>query len=280
MNKEDKKDGKENLEKQEKDDSNDVQMRPCKSAEKDRAYSQSDSPHHGHQTTSHYHHHHHNLRYQEHHHSQHEHHGQHGQHHKSLSKAKRNETSQPQAILLPHARAGQNRYSVNERTKYPKLNGADLYVVRIGRTEHVSQKKQPRKTLGEKEIESCSMSTIQDSMDLVERPSTGSLHDELRFPEPRVAHSEPKDGSKKFDCSMIRASRPCYRCIEHMHAVGIKRVFWTNERGQWEGQKVRELYDAFDNLTTDGIKDGVAGSGAFVTKHEVLMLHRTMGRSS
>lgn len=73
-----------------------------------------------------------------------------------------------------------------------------------------------------------------------------------------------------------------------MHAVGIKRVFWTNDGGEWEGGKVRDLVDALDcsmQSTGDGAAEGGGagggpmGNGVFVTKHEVLMLKRMMGQS-
>ena len=71
-----------------------------------------------------------------------------------------------------------------------------------------------------------------------------------------------------------------------MHSVGIKRVFWTNDAGEWEGGKVRDLVDALDR-SMEGVADGGGGgtgggggplgNGVFVTKHEVLMLRRLMG---
>ena len=62
-----------------------------------------------------------------------------------------------------------------------------------------------------------------------------------------------------------------------MHAVGIKRVFWKNADGEWEGAKVRDLVDALENGNGEpGHGDG-GKKGVFVTKHEVLMLKRTMG---
>ncbi len=65
-----------------------------------------------------------------------------------------------------------------------------------------------------------------------------------------------------------------------MHSVGIKRVFWTNENGEWDGGKVRELVDALENAgSSDGVACGSgdnAVGGLFVTKHEVLMLRRLM----
>lgn len=69
-----------------------------------------------------------------------------------------------------------------------------------------------------------------------------------------------------------------------MHQVGIRRVFWTNDAGDWEGGKVAELMDALDAgmelaaSSTHG--GGPLGNGLFVTKHEVLMLRRMMGAMS
>jgi hypothetical protein len=67
-----------------------------------------------------------------------------------------------------------------------------------------------------------------------------------------------------------------------MHAVGIKRVFWTNADGEWEGAKVRDLVEALEKgIEGDGDGDGPGtgqeNKGVFVTKHEVLMLKRIMG---
>ena len=63
-----------------------------------------------------------------------------------------------------------------------------------------------------------------------------------------------------------------------MHSAGIKRVFWTNAKGEWEGAKVQQLVDA---LESGGAADGDGDEGkvnsVFVTKHEVLMLKRMMG---
>lgn len=63
-----------------------------------------------------------------------------------------------------------------------------------------------------------------------------------------------------------------------MHAVGIKRVFWTNAVGAWEGAKVRELVEALDG---GGGVEGAEGTGGekgmFVTTHDVLMMQRVMG---
>ena len=54
-----------------------------------------------------------------------------------------------------------------------------------------------------------------------------------------------------------------------MHTVGIKRVFWTNNNGEWEGAKVRDLMDTLDLVGTsssevndnDAVTGGAAGTG-------------------
>lgn len=61
-----------------------------------------------------------------------------------------------------------------------------------------------------------------------------------------------------------------------MHSAGIKRVFWTNADGEWEGAKVQVLVDALES-GGDGDADEGKASSLFVTKHEVLMLKRRMG---
>jgi hypothetical protein len=64
-----------------------------------------------------------------------------------------------------------------------------------------------------------------------------------------------------------------------MAFVGIKRVFWTNDTGNWEGAKVRDLVDALDRLGSEHPSDANAALNRFfVTKH-VLMLRRMMGDS-
>ncbi len=105
--------------------------------------------------------------------------------------------------------------------------------------------------------------------------SDGSLHDELlQGKEPKPSSSSSSSSSSLLSCCprldtaghVVSESRPCYRCVSYMHSVGIKRVFWTNADGQWEGAKVRELVDSLEDT------DGQLGKSVFVTKHEVLLL--------
>jgi len=72
-----------------------------------------------------------------------------------------------------------------------------------------------------------------------------------------------------------------------MHSVGIRRAFWTNDQGEWEGGKVRDLVDGMEGSMARNAEGGAGGVGAgggpmenglFVTKHEVLMLRRLMGK--
>lgn len=151
--------------------------------------------------------------------------------------------------------------------KHPRLNGADLYVARLG-----------WKAPSDEITPCCTNPDITDTQSLnVSSSSTGSLHEELKhvYPEEKgpISPAIPKNQRQPS----VLSSRPCYRCVSYMNSVGIKRAFWTNDRGMWEGAKVRDLVDALDNLGVDGGPDGVlALKNVFVTKHEVLMLRRVM----
>jgi hypothetical protein len=146
------------------------------------------------------------------------------------------------------------------------LNGADLYVVRLG-----------WKTASDVCCEE--PDAVVDAA-VPSRPSSGSLHDELLnpgLPKPAATKHPPPPNEK---LPTVLASRPCYRCISYMASVGIKRVFWTHDTGNWEGAKVRDLVDALDRLGSEPLSDAnMALNNVFVTKHEVLMLRRMMGDS-
>lgn len=112
------------------------------------------------------------------------------------------------------------------------------------------------------------------------RVATGSLHEELRNPQirPRPDTTNMEKASEKHPS--VLSSRPCYRCVTYMSSVGIKRVFWTAATGEWESAKVRDLVDAMDKLGLEQPLDvATTLNSVFVTKHEVLMLRRTMGRA-
>lgn len=60
-----------------------------------------------------------------------------------------------------------------------------------------------------------------------------------------------------------------------MHAAGIKRVFWTNAAGQWEGGKVRDFIDWMDRPVVSVAADDDAAAAAaavYVTKAEVVLM--------
>lgn len=58
-------------------------------------------------------------------------------------------------------------------------------------------------------------------------------------------------------------------------------MFWTNQDGEWEGAKVRDLVEALEGGGCEEASAGGEGAkvdrGVFVTKHEVLLLKRVMG---
>lgn len=202
------------------------------------------------------------------------------------------EPPQPEPLLLPTGRTGERSASPNERKKHPRLNGADLYVARLGSygtatkplmNDILSAHTAPPVELTIPTHGDDPVLSSSESLSTSTTRSNGSLHDELINRKPSPGPSRPVAVNNTMDRSTVRASRPCYRCISYMHSVGIKRVFWTNDAGEWEGGKVRDLVDALDNSmesVANGDKGGPMGNGVFVTKHEVLMLKRMMGQSS
>ncbi|KAF2453337.1 hypothetical protein BDY21DRAFT_424530 [Lineolata rhizophorae] len=186
-------------------------------------------------------------------------------------------TASSQPMLLPKGRTGQNNNSISARTKDPRLNGADLYVARLGLDKAISAR--TKTSHPSPPIRAAPSDADQPASELGSHGS-GSLHDELKCPHPRSIRRPPKI-PETYDRRIIRSSRPCYRCVSYMQSVGIKRVFWTNDSGEWEGGKVRDLVDALEagsGRDADGtMLGGSAGNGVFVTKHEVLILRRRMG---
>ncbi|KAF2445243.1 hypothetical protein P171DRAFT_444114 [Karstenula rhodostoma CBS 690.94] len=167
-------------------------------------------------------------------------------------------------------RTGEKKRSTVDRKKHPRLNGADLYVARLGWQSSAKSGPSP----------CCEV--LEHPHTATAKQPTGSLHEELLNPGP-VSVSAANNAPIKIEPEpSVLASRPCYRCIAYMNSVGIKRVFWTTSSGEWECAKVRDLVDALDDL---GSGDAAADAhttlnSVFVTKHEVLMLRRTMGADS
>ncbi|KAF2135396.1 uncharacterized protein K452DRAFT_314027 [Aplosporella prunicola CBS 121167] len=171
----------------------------------------------------------------------------------------------PKPILVRTTRSTQapSSYTTKERTKHAKLHGADLYVARLGHAgpAHLSSSggsKAPKDPV-----------PPPPAPTPTPRPTrTGSLHEELTHILP-APPPPPAALPALLDRRTVQPSRPCYRCVAYLHAVGIKRVYWTNSEGEWEGAKVREL--------AEGLEGGGAGGEMFVTKGEVLRLRRGMG---
>lgn len=190
-----------------------------------------------------------------------------------------------EAVLMPIGRV-----SKDNRVKHPRLNGADLYVVRLGKPDNLKKSccslfmadNQAQAPIAIESIIDDSASEISDSTSLSSaRSSSGSLHDELINPTPRSSPSvtpNPDTEVSTINANSIRASRPCYRCIEYMHSVGIKRVFWTEDGSlEWRSAKVRDLVAVLDGNSL-AAADGGEVEQMFVTKHELLMLRRCMDK--
>ncbi|KAI8624813.1 phospholipase D [Xylariaceae sp. FL1651] len=180
---------------------------------------------------------------------------------------------------LPHRNAlglDTVSHTLWDRKEYPKLRGADVYVVRLGGARGDCEHHKTSKTSAamfrcESHIPSTNMS--DPSLPTAAKAGlTGSLYDELICKEPRRTTLPPMPSRATktlLNRSNVLESRPCYRCVLYMHSAGIRRCYWSNSESQWESAKVRDLFDQ-----CCGINGGSTGFGnVFVTKHEILMLH-------
>lgn len=188
------------------------------------------------------------------------------------------EQARNQHLLVPKGRAVGTTPGVKERMKHPKLVGADVYVARLasdGPTPEERKKRRAHARASDGTIETAGPDTCTTACAVP--ASTGSLHDELisKTSKSKPLTSVTEDVKRPPTAA---ESRPCYRCVAYMHSVGIKRVFWTTNDGNWEGAKIRDLVDQFDGaMCSDADASlGQAAMGLFVTKHEVLMLRRLM----
>jgi hypothetical protein len=171
-------------------------------------------------------------------------------------------------ILITKNRTTAAKPSLAARTKDLRLKGADLYVARLGSCTPAPKARKPR----------ASPKKAPEPPPPPTQSPPQSCYDELspvsRAPSPGRIQAAPTVDERPE----IRASRPCYRCVAAMHAVGIKRVFWTNADGAWEGAKVRELVEALEGGGgVEGVERAGDEKGIFVTTHEVLMMQRVMG---
>ncbi|KAK2626954.1 hypothetical protein QTJ16_004129 [Diplocarpon rosae] len=199
---------------------------------------------------------------------------------KARSKPSSKITTRPQPLqILITKNKATSKPTAAARTKDLRLKGSDLYVARLGNSNRIPPSVP-------KPQSNCAAVAGPPSPPTESTSPPSSLYDELS-PRSRSTSSSPfmlKHDLKTLPRPEIRASRPCYRCVTAMHSVGIKRVFWTTQGGEWEGAKVRDLVDALEvGIEGDGNADGHGrgtgpeNKGVFVTKHEVLMLKRAMG---
>ena len=206
-------------------------------------------------------------------------------------------TAQP--ILVPVARTAAKSSRLTDRRLDSHVKGADIYVARLAWKRAESPSPQPKHS---RELRHCSTpdssgSSTDGKETEASQSRSRSLHDELsplsrscspthsstHSPSPPPALAPVPEPAKASPAPLLSAtsSRPCYRCVSYMHGAGIRRVFWTNADGEWEGGKVREMVEALEfaggSAAGAGKREGEGmgkGMGMFVTKHEVLMLRR------
>jgi hypothetical protein len=105
-------------------------------------------------------------------------------------------------MLVPDGRTGQATHNFQDRTKLPRLHGADLYVARLGWKPHNST---------HESATYCTGSHVDEEIDFTPRVATGSLHDELHNPQvqPRPHATTMNRAGDKHPS--VLSSRPCYR---------------------------------------------------------------------
>ena len=175
-------------------------------------------------------------------------------------------------------------FTHQSRQKDLRVKGADLYVARLARNvnhneSHRRGRREGRASRRYNATEDA-VPTSDTGDGLSSSPKSmmsgsGSLHEELIDPLPRTRGPSPPSSAPRSQLAEAVESRPCYRCLAYMHAAGIRRVFWTNQQGQWEGGKLRDLVEALSHAARPGAD--VVGGALFVTKHEILRLRRAMG---
>ncbi|KAL8811435.1 MAG: hypothetical protein Q9223_007533 [Gallowayella weberi] len=213
--------------------------------------------------------------------SQYHHHHHHSHHEKQKSSTHpQQKPHEVGAILVPQSRIVTKSHQVAERMKDPRLNGADLYVARLGKKGHVNHydcgcryDKHTAKSPGTEVVDSTEPSPRDSTSSPQAKLPMGSLHEELRFPSSTEKDRPISESGSKSELLTATHSRPCYRCISYMHSAGIKRVFWTNNKGEWEGGKVRDLVDSLEAPLLPSGDGTMGGAGSiYVTKSEVMML--------
>lgn len=187
-------------------------------------------------------------------------------------------------------RRSKAKRDVQHRKRHSRLAGADLYVARLGKSGSCHLKTPDTDATPPFHLVAAATRAATTSGSA---SPTGSLHDELLSKYAKSTRASPTTASassssaglgqmatasKSPPLGRVAESRPCYRCITYMHSVGIKRVFWTNSDGVWEGAKVRDLVDSLKAAAHDGNGSGPGGDvgGLFVTKHEVLLVLRAL----
>ena len=176
----------------------------------------------------------------------------------------------PRETSLHQDAKSSNNSKVEDRTKDRRLWGSDLYVARLC-WKHANDDQSLDEVVAPSNkaprgVKNVSM-PLTDPESQPKKSPTGSLHDELRCSMPLNSQPDASRSQPTVKRPVATLSKPCYRCLSYMHFVGIKRVFWTNEKGEFEGAKVQELMDAFES---PDISSGLRS--LFVTKHEALAL--------
>ena len=196
----------------------------------------------------------------------------HHQHEKPGTYRPKQHLAAQQPILLPVARAATKKAKIADRIIDSRLNDADLYVARLAWKRPQLANFRPRNELQRQDVElsvSSLSSNLSDRSMSDDRPlAMGSLYEELSYCSSIISPANPESTAPCNEIEYATSSAMLW-CISYIQWARIRKVFWTNKEGKWQGRRVRDLANA---LELGFVTRASGAAGMFVTKHKVLML--------
>ncbi|KAL6718905.1 hypothetical protein ACLMJK_003140 [Lecanora helva] len=174
------------------------------------------------------------------------------------------------ALHMCHSFSANSQRPQNSR-RDRRLLGSDLYVVRLcwdSKEENEHAVSEPCSPSHEIRLDTHSTKDTPKESTVLKIPQEKSLHDELLCPMPERSTLDVQEPPLLLKQPKATYSKPCHRCIAYIHSAGIKRAFWTNANGGWEGAKVQELVDALEQSHQQTLSSETGARTKGLTRHE------------